>query len=299
MKVCCLGGSVVDYIYTVDRLPVGDGKHLAKHRKEAPGGLAASAAVAIARLGGEVAFYGRLGDDLAAKLILESFRQEGIDVTHLRRYPRHVSPHSIVLVDDSGDRTIILYGADNLPSDPSWLPLLDFANADAVLADVRWPEGAIVALKQARAAGKPAVLDAEISSDPRAFEALENASHVVFSAQGLQALAKTTSVEDGLKWVWEHTRSWVGVTVGDKGVLWTQSGRVEAEPAISVDAVETLGAGDVFHGAFTLALAEGQSPTQAVRFASAVAALKCSRRGGRASYPNRNETQLFIKQHSL
>lgn len=289
----------MDYIYALDRLPVGDGKYLAQSRTESAGGMAACAAVAIDRLGGKAFFYGRLGADAIGEEILEGLRQEGVDVTGVRCYAGRVSPHSIVLVDKTGERIIVPYGAEAFPVDPSWLPLTEIAAADAVLADIRWPEAAEVVFRQARMAGKPAVLDAEASSNPAAMLAVQSASHALFSASGLEALSGTTSVEDGLNWAWEHNRAWVGVTLGAQGIVWLEDGRLEQLSAIPVEAVETLGAGDVFHGAFVLALGEGQTNREAVRFASAVAALKCSRSGGRKSYPSRAEVLQFMKQHRV
>jgi sulfofructose kinase len=152
--------------------------------------------------------------------------------------------------------------------------------------------------RQARKAGKPAILDAEASSNPAAMLAVQTASHALFSASGLASYSGTNSPEEGLRWASEKNRGWVGVTLGSQGVAWLEDGRLERSPAIRVRAVETLGAGDVFHGAFALALAEGQSDREAIGFASAVAALKCSRGGGRKSYPNRGEVFHFRKQYS-
>ena len=84
------------------------------------------------------------------------------------------------------------------------------------------------------------------------------------------------------------------VTLGAQGTLWLDDAGVHRQAAFAVKAVDTTGAGDVFHGAYTLAIGEGQTVTQAMRFASAVAALKCTRRGGRAGIPSRAEVDLFL-----
>jgi sulfofructose kinase len=128
MKVCCIGGAVMDYVYGLDRLPTGDGKYFANHRTESAGGMAACAAVAISRLGAKASYFGRLGSDGIGDLILEGLRQDGVDVSGVRRYPGQVSPHSIVLVDKTGERIIIVSGSDTLPGDPSWLPLAGTGN---------------------------------------------------------------------------------------------------------------------------------------------------------------------------
>ena len=90
--------------------------------------------------------------------------------------------------------------------------------------------------------------------------------------------------------------NWLAVTAGEKGVYFLENGEVVHEPAFPLRAVDTLGAGDVWHGAFALALAEGMRERAAVRFASAVAAIKCTRFGGRSGIPSRAEVEAFLKE---
>ena len=91
--------------------------------------------------------------------------------------------------------------------------------------------------------------------------------------------------------------NWLAVTLGPRGVLFMEHGGIAHLPAFPVEVVDTLGAGDVWHGAFALALAEGQGERGAVRFASAVAAIKCTRFGGRAGTPTREEVERFLAEH--
>jgi sulfofructose kinase len=84
--------------------------------------------------------------------------------------------------------------------------------------------------------------------------------------------------------------------LGKDGVLFQEEGGIAHLPAFTVETVDTLGAGDVWHGAFALALAEGMSEREAVRFSSATAALKCARFGGRSGTPNRDELERFLAQ---
>ncbi|MDP3321902.1 MAG: PfkB family carbohydrate kinase, partial [Bosea sp. (in: a-proteobacteria)] len=90
--------------------------------------------------------------------------------------------------------------------------------------------------------------------------------------------------------------TWLAVTLGREGVLFIEDGAVAHLPAFAIETVDTLGAGDVWHGAFALALAEGQSERAAIRFASAAAAIKCTRFGGRAGAPERAEIEAFLAQ---
>ncbi len=87
------------------------------------------------------------------------------------------------------------------------------------------------------------------------------------------------------------------MTDGENGVYWTEGERIRHTPAFHVQAVDTLAAGDTWHGAFALALAEGMGEEPAVRYASAVAAIKCTRFGGRDGIPDRAEVEAFLKEN--
>ena len=296
-KIACVGGAVLDLIYGVEQLPSQDGKFQALTYTESGGGMAANAAVVIRRLGGESLWCGRLGDDDMGRRIRDDLQTENVDV-HLARFvPGVKSSHSIVLVDRDGNRAILLYRPDALDPDPSWLPLSEIVGGDAVLADNRWIEGAVAALSAARARGLPAILDADAPGENASLSAVAAASHVIFSASGLHDLFNAGDPAEGLRQAAAHA-PFVAVTLGVKGVMWLgPDGAPRVLPAFPVRAAETVGAGDIFHGAFALALVEGHGEEQAIRFAAAVAAIKCSREGGRASFPLRTEVDDFLGRH--
>jgi sulfofructose kinase len=89
------------------------------------------------------------------------------------------------------------------------------------------------------------------------------------------------------------------VTDGPHDVLWIAGGALQRQPVFTISAVDTLGAGDTFHGGFALALAEGASEREAMRFASAAAAIKCTRFGGIAGTPRRAEVSDMLAGHGL
>lgn len=295
-RVSCVGVAVLDLVYGVERLPTSDDKIQAHSRIESGGGMAANAASAIARLGGQARWFGRLGDDAIGGRILQGLREAGVDAAGARRLPGEDSSHSVILIDGAGNRAIILYRSESLPADASWLPLDEIVAADAVLADIRWIEGAVRALDAARRAGRPAILDADISKDPAAIEAARVATHAVYSSMGLAGLFGTADPVEGLHRAAAHT-PFVAVTLGAEGVLWRGGdGTMHRIPAFPVAAQETLGAGDVFHGAFALGLAEGRTEPEALRFAAAAAAIKCARTGARDSYPFRHEVETCLSR---
>lgn len=294
VKVSCLGGGVLDLIYGVDHLPSEDGKSSARSYAESGGGMAANAAVIVSRLGGQANWCGRVGDDDKGKRILEGLRHEGVDVETVRTVPGIQSSHSIVLKDLAGNRAIILYRAEGVDPDTSWIPLDRLLDADAVLADNRWVEGAVALLTAGRAKGLPAVLDADSAGDDSTLDAVRASTHAVFSAPGLAALFKINDPVKGLREA-KKFAPFVAVTDGRRGVLWIGSDEVLRHlPAFKVDAVETVGAGDIFHGAFAYGLGVGMSEEEALRLASATAAVKCTGEGGRRSFPDMAHVQAFL-----
>jgi sulfofructose kinase len=295
-RVICVGHAALDRVFAVESWPAGSGKIPAHRFEESGGGMAANAAAAIARLGGEVVFWGPTGEDAVADAIRAMLIADGVDAHELRRFEGRTSSHSAVVVDDRGERLVVGYRGNALQAPADWLPIEQVGRCEALLADVRWPDGALRALRAARDAGIPAILDGEIA----AAEVLETltraADHVIFSERGLEAYAGHDS-EAGLRRVLQNGALMAAVTRGEKGVLWVEtaaSGEVLRCPAFAVDTVDTLAAGDVFHGAYALALAEGQGIGAAIRFAAAAAAIKCSRSGGRSGAPVRSEVEAFL-----
>jgi len=120
------------------------------------------------------------------------------------------------------------------------------------------------------------------------------ATHVVFSSECLCATTGRDDLAAGLAAVAATTSAFLAVTHGPNDVLWREGGAMRKSPVFAVDAVDTLGAGDVFHGAFTLALAQGHTLAAAIRFAAAAAGLKCTRLGGSRGAPRRGEVEALL-----
>lgn len=294
--VICLGLAVWDQIFALDRLPSGGGKNFSKSFVEVGGGPAATAAATAARLGSKAALWSRVGDDDIGRRIITDLQSYGVDTENLRAFEGKASGMAVVLLDAQGERMIVTPGDPGFGRDPSWLPLEEVASAQAVLADARWPEGALKLFEAARHHGIPTVLDADVTSETEALAGLVSAaSHVVFSGPGLRAYTGLDDLEGALAKAKTRTDGVVAVTAGPEGCRWILTDGTPGHcPAFSVDIVDTLGAGDVFHGAVAVALAEQRGVPEAMRFASAAAALKCTRFGGRAGTPTRKEVEAFL-----
>lgn len=292
--ILCAGVAVIDFVFHLDEMPRRAEKYRARDAAMTGGGNAANASVGVARLGGQARLAARLGDDAVADMIVSGLEAEGVDCRLVRRFPGRKSSFSSVFIDRDGERQIVNYRDMEISFGAEWLAQADLGAFDAALSDTRWPQCGAAVLRQARERGVPGVLDAE-APIALAEEALGLASHIAFSAQGLRDYAGGSDLGEGLRKAAKATGAWVCVTDGAKGVLWLDGESLRTVPALRVDAVETLGAGDVWHAAFTLGLAEGEREDAAIVFANAAAAVKCSRTGGRAGYPSRAEVEDFLR----
>ncbi|KPF72520.1 hypothetical protein IP69_01000 [Bosea sp. AAP35] len=290
--VFCLGISTLDYVYSVETLPTRGEKYRSRGLAVVGGGCAGNASVAIARLGGRSWLATRLADDVTGDQIVADLASEGVETDFVRRVAGLRSPVSAILVDAQGERMIISYSDPDMPEEAGWLPSQLPDGVGAVLADTRWGLGSLAALQMARAAGIPGVLDGDRT--PPHPDLVATASHVAFSAQALAELSGEADPRRGLARLAKDAATWLAVTLGREGVLFVEDGEVVHTPAFPIETVDTLGAGDVWHGAFTLALAEGQGARAAIRFASAAAAIKCTRFGGRTGAPGRDEVLAFL-----
>ena len=297
-QVVCTGLAVLDHVFQLPKIPKFPVKSFASNYFQAGGGNAATAAVALKRAGGQAVFWGRLGDDHNGDLILDELEEFGVDVRDVLRQQGVKSGVSSVLVDDAGERLITNYIDRQLINNADWLPLGKLVESGAVLADLRWQEGALKTLRRARELGIPAVLDADLVPEGLNEDVIKNATHVLFSKPALNEFAAGKSIYEALHRVAEMNRGWVGVTEGSSGTRWLDDGKLRHLPAFEIKTVDTLGAGDVFHGVFALSLAEGHVESNALIRASAAAALHCSKSGGRKTIPVRKEIETFIRQRS-
>jgi sulfofructose kinase len=298
-SVLCVGQATLDHVLTVaDQIVVGH-KHVARRHDVVGGGLAANAAVAVARLGGVASLAGVIGDDETGNRVLAGLRAEHVDTRLVQQMVDVATPFSAVIVSAAGARTIVNHSPSELLAQPC--PELEGVVCEAVLVDGRWPAGTTAALSLARRRGIPGVVDVDRSTVDAAVIAtcLDLASHLIFSEDALWDLTGTSSATKGLRRISRDTAAHVSVTLGARGVVWIDGDDVRSLDAFDVDAVDTTGAGDVFHGAATLALAEGADEARAFSFASAAAALKCTRPGARAGVPSRREVDDLLDRTSI
>src|ERR1700754_4406373 len=295
-RILCIGMPVRDLTFRVHGLPARGSKENATHFDEICGGNALNGAIGIVRLGGRASICGPMGDEkeTTSKYIYEKMAEEGIDTKHLVHMPGLVTPISNIMIDPSGERTIVTFRDPEL-----WkvhLPDTDtlLRDCDAILTENRCAEFCTDLCAEARKRGIPVVVDVDRAMSMR--EGLLTASsHLIFSSEALQATAGIADDAEALKKMARLTHSFLAGTRGPRGTLWLdEQKQLREPPAFPVHTVDTLGAGDIFHGAFALAITEKQDVPDALRFASAAAALKCTRFGGAFACPQRPEVEALL-----
>jgi sulfofructose kinase len=240
---------------------------------------------------------GPAGEDENGDRVLKALARENVDCAACQRVGGLSTALSAIFMNARGDRTIVTYRDERIaaaaPDDPERV----VSAADAVLADNRYPEFVRPICEAARRRNLPVVLDGDrpTADDDPLFRV---ASHVVFSWECLRETTGVTDLGEGLKRIAGRTDAFLAVSNGPDDIVYLDRGRVCRLPVFKIAAVDTLGAGDAFHGGFVLALAEGRNEVEAMRFGAAVAGFKCTRIGGSAGAPTRAEVQAFITRNS-
>jgi len=298
-RIICVGHTAYDRVYQLPKVVAPPAKTPATGYFELGGGMAGNGAVALAHLGAQAVFWGAAGDDAIADAMAADFARHGVDASRMRRIPGRTSSHSAILVEAGGERLIVNVPGSALQDAGDWLPLGELVDADALLADVRWVPGCLKALQAARAAGVPTVLDGDVGEREAMRALVAHTDYAVFSEPGL-ACFDDGEPQAALGRALQLGAKAAVVTRGERGCQWLSaaaSGSLQHVAAFNAKAVDTTGAGDSFHGAFALMIAQGQAVPQALRFAAAAAALKVGRLGAR-SMPSHAEVEEFLAAHS-
>jgi sulfofructose kinase len=294
-RMITVGGVCDSLIFAVDELPPLPGKVLASKLVHIVDGMALSAGFAFIRLGGEAQVCARVGDDHVGRTARESLAAEGLDTSSLRNVAGAKTSVAVTLIERTGHRLVVPYHDEAVDKSPAWLPLDDIGRADILHCDTRWVEGAEYALKAARERGVTTMLDGDVAPLEVLRRLVPLADYAVFSDGGLNIYSGCDDVEAALRRVAAEHGGHVGASCGERGYVWFEDGEIRSVPAPAVEVIDTLSAGDVFHGAFALALMEGRRIRDAARFACAAASLKCTRFGGRLGCPTRPEVDACVR----
>ena len=290
IDVLCVGAGTYDLVYSVDRHPQPDEKIRANSFVGCGGGPAANAAVTVARLGLQAAFVGYLGNDIFGNAQLDEFRQAGVH-TGLVAKGEHSSALSVVMVKPDGSRALVNY---RKPESFLTAGSVDFSIVDTrvILFDGHEPYISPALARAARQRNIITVLDAgSVNSGTEELASLVD--YLVCSERfGLDFTGESTE-DKALEKLGAYAPN-VIITVGDRGLVWKNSSGSGRQEAYKVKAVDTTGAGDVFHGALAVCLAQKKEWLESLAYASSSGALCCTKIGARLGIPSKEEVEAFL-----
>lgn len=258
------------------------------------GGMIGTALAAVARLGGRAECWSAVGADRLGDRIVEGLDREGVDTRGVVRVGDAVGPLAVVSIDGrTGDRWFPYW--TGMPEPGGGLGSLGrIRAAGCVLVDGKFIETALAAAGEARRLGVPVVGDYEHGGE-NVRSLLPHTDYAIFSRDGIAPLGGAGELARACGAARDLGAGRVIVTLGAEGLAWLDGDVLGRMPAFDVDVVDTTGAGDVFHGAFCRAVTVGFAFGDALRFASAAAALSCRALGGRAGIPDRAELEAFLE----
>jgi sugar/nucleoside kinase (ribokinase family) len=297
--VLALGAAAVDELLYVDTYPPPDTKTIVLDAARQCGGLSATALVAAARLGARCAYAGTLGPagEPDSEFVLSALAEDGVETQHCPRVDGGGPVRSVIVVGrTTGTRNIFPRQPAHTGAHAVLPPPEMIRAARVLLVDHLGIGGMLRAARIARDAGIAIVSDIERADDPRARTLLALVDHPVLSEEFAAAMTGETNPAMAARALWSPLRRAVVVTCGARGAWYTCDGDTCAhQPAFKVDAVDTTGCGDVFHGAYCAALAEGLPIDTRVRMAAAAAAIKATQPGAQLGAPTRAQLEAFLR----
>lgn len=297
-KIVVVGSFNTDLTSYMERMPRPGETVNGRRFVTGPGGKGSNQAVAAARLGAEVTFVGRVGQDVFAELALNTWKKEGINTDFVVRDPEHSTGVAPIFVDDSGENSIVVVLGANLAMQPSDVDAAAhvIAEADILLTQLEINYDIVAyALKVAKEKGVRTILNpAPAGTLPR--DVLALADFMTPNETELEVLSGTSHlpVEEAARSLLVTDDQTVIVTLGAQGARYVRKQESVRIPGFQVDVVDTTGAGDAFNGGLAVALAEGFSLQDAIRFANATAALCVTRPGTAPSMPYRSEVEALL-----
>lgn len=296
VEVVGLGQACIDYLGRVPLFPGEDGKAELLDLHKQCGGPASTALVTLARLGIACSFLGSISDDAFGKDILQGLKEEGVDSSLLKIFPGHSSQFAFIAVSKgSANRTVFWHRGSVPHLKKEDVDLSPFLNAKVLHVDGLMMEASLEAAEQARAMGIIVVLDAGTMRE-RSLELASLVDVLIASARFAEPLTgKDGKPEKALEALCGLGPKTVIVTLGPKGSLGWNGEETFYQEAVPVRALDTTGAGDVYHGAYIYGLLQHWTMPECMRFASIAAALKCREIGAQKGIPSLKEILEFTR----
>lgn len=287
------GICAVDYVGLAPKYPeAGEKVPLEAYCKQG-GGNTGTALVTAARLGAKTAYLGKLGRDEYSLFLLNEFEKEGVNFGNIVFADRAQPPVAFIHVDkNTGEKRIARYW-QNFDLKPKELNRNAIRNSKLLFLDHYFTEAGKYAAECIKSTGGTVVVDAERPT-PGFARVLQRADYIVTSSRFAREWTGNIDPEKASEKLYEEFSSTIVVTAGTKGAYCQAPDGQFHQPAFDVKVVDTTGAGDVFHGAFTIGLLKNWPLRKIVEFAAVVAALKCRGLGGRAMIPSLQEALAYL-----
>jgi ribokinase len=298
IEVVGLGQACVDYLGRVPCYPSEDGKMELLDLQSQCGGPASTALVTLSRLGVKTSFLGSISDDPIGAEILKGLEAEQVEHSLLKITPGHTSQFAFIAVSrQSGNRTIFWHRGTAPPLRKEEVDLSLFPEAKVLHLDGLMIEASIEAAIQARARGVKVVLDAGTLREG-SLELVSHTDVLIASARfAVPLVGDRSPAEKALEALSRFGPKAIVITLGSKGSVGWNQGELLAESVFPVNAVDTTGAGDVYHGAYIYGLMKEWSMKTCMRFASAASALKCKVMGARAGIPTLPQVNQLLETY--
>jgi sulfofructose kinase len=289
------GLCVFDNLVIVEKYPNLNQKTEAVNFSQQGGGPVATAMVTLGRLGvSEVGFIGKVGNDQEGEFVRKDLELEGVDTRYLKEVTGSRTAQAFVWVEKrSGKRSVVLHRENNLNFKIEEVNSDPLESTKCLLIDGRDTEASLFAAKEAQASGTKVIMDAG-SLRPRIEDYFPLIDYFICSKDFINSFSGNKELEQAIIEIHQKGCKWVVVTLGEKGSIGYDGGNFYQQPSFSVNVVDTTGAGDVFHGAFIFGLLQCWNLSKILLFSNAVAALKCTKLGGRRGIPNFEQVKDFL-----
>jgi sugar/nucleoside kinase (ribokinase family) len=293
-----MGLNSIDFLSLVPEFPASNSKVEILQFARSGGGQVATAMVALSRWGLRTKYIGKVGDDELGQLSLDSIRQEGVDVSSVTIEPDTSTQLGNIIVEKaSGDRTILWRRDDRLIYREGELHQKDVSSGKILHLDGHDIRGAMQSVKWAKEEGIQTVLDID-KVEPLTPRLMKDIGFVVTSSRFPALLTGISDREKALIELQKYTSGFLCATLGPEGAMALVEGEILYVEGFKVPVVDTTGAGDVFHAGFIYGLLRNWEVAEILRFANAVAALKCRDLGGRRGIPTLDEVRHFLSNTS-
>jgi len=297
IEVIGLGQACIDYLGRITAYPREDGKAELMDLHTQCGGPASTALVTLSRMGIRTSFLGSISDDPFGVEILKGLQEEKVDATFLKVDPGYTSQFAFIAVNRFDGRRTIFWHRGSVPHlRAADVDLGPFTGARILHTDGLMVEASMEAAKQAREMGLTVVMDA--GTLRQGYRELASLVDVLIASEsfGTAVVGPAESPEKALDALSRWGPTELVITLGSRGSIGWSQGDIIYQKAFPIDAVDTTGAGDVYHGAYIYGLLQGWNTAECMRFASAASAVKCMQTGARKGIPTLEETTNFMKK---